>query len=173
MEMPNVIHRSSGTTEYTVSDYYDWNLMPGNYYITITSDHPVDYQIEQKFKYATAALSLALLGVFGIIVLVGLLVLTSKRRNALRTQAAIAAYSAPNYAQEQLSDYSSAPHATYATPYDASRGLPSSITYVPGGVVVDYICGKCGNYIQNPPVQGVITCEICGEREYVQPPPLQ
>jgi len=32
--------------------------------------------------------------------------------------------------------------------------------------VVEYMCGKCGNIIQNPVIQNVITCEKCGEKEY-------
>ena len=51
-------------------------------------------------------------------------------------------------------------------PPQAAYGVPG--TYQPPGEEpVDYVCAKCGNIIQNPVVQNVITCENCGEKEYV------
>jgi len=58
------------------------------------------------------------------------------------------------------------PGTAFLYPPQAAYGVPG--TYQPPGEEpVDYVCAKCGNIIQNPVVQNVITCENCGEKEYV------
>lgn len=166
--VPWLIKIPEDRTDYASTKNYECRLSSSKYTVTIQSTYPVDYKLEQTFRYSAIALALILLGVLGAIVFAGVVLAALKKRDALKREMVLAAYLTSHYPCDGTSGYSSPPHATYATPDDAGRGLSPSLTYVQGETEVDYICGKCGNYIQNPPVAGVITCERCGEKEYVQ-----
>jgi hypothetical protein len=160
--MPDTISTYNGDTSYTVSEDLYMDLSPGTYHVLFKSTHPVKYSITQEFRYGQPYDVSIALAILAMILLVAVAIGALKKRDSLRNQRAFAVYSAQNYgaatAPGTMYGYSPAPAPLYGQP-----GYYQSPIEEP----VDYMCAKCGNIIQNPVVQNVITCEKCGEKEYV------
>lgn len=145
----------------TVGNDHEFSLQPGKYIVTVASVHPVDYRIEQTSKYLAPGASLMGLGLVCIVLLFGLVFLALRKRDSLRRQ-----QRPPVLADES---YSVAPYqSTVAAPAGAPPAPPadprrSSLEYVPGGFYAEVQCSACGSSIRNPPVNGVIVCDRCGQ----------
>ena len=162
LEMPQFISTYSSDSEYTISEESFSDIPPGKYRVLITASHPVGYSITQKSKHELLIASSAGLAILGIILLAAASIAALRRRDALRAQRSARMFSSPAYGASSVAE----PGTAFLYPPQAAYGVPG--TYQPPGEEpVDYVCAKCGNIIQNPVVQNVITCENCGEKEYV------
>ena len=128
------------------------------------ADHPLDYTITQKSKYDSIIPASYLIGFLGFLMLIGIVLTIAKKRKALQISLVINAYSS---GPPRMNAYGMPAQTAYCVPQYPGYGVPPT-PVLENTVVIDYVCGKCGNLIQNPIVQGVITCERCGEKEYIQ-----
>lgn len=181
LAMPESIYVSNKETTYVISHDIDIDIKSGHYSVQIRSDHPIRYTIVQKSKIDALFSGMVVMAILCTIILIGLLLMVDKKTKSLRASRLIAAYSAPSYGSRpyeygqptvydarQYPAYQAAPQSVYDDPnaYPAYQPPLQPIYEDPNAI--DYVCGKCGNLIQNPPIQGIITCERCGEKEYVQ-----
>jgi DNA-directed RNA polymerase subunit RPC12/RpoP len=159
--MPERISTYRGDTDYTVSTDLSADLSPGTYHVYLRADHPVQYSIGQHYKYQTLNNASFGLAILGMVLLVALSIGVLKKRDSLRNQRNYALWNT-NYGvtTDTVVQYGYAPAGAAGHPQNP---VYQSMAEEP----VDYLCAKCGNIIQNPVVQNVITCEKCGEKEYV------
>jgi len=167
MTAPSRIIASEYETSVENSDDYGIELEPGTYQIHLDATHPLDYSIDQKYKYADMVDGLLALGAIGLFSLLVIGVLVLRRFNALRDgRLPLPAPAMP----QQGSSYAPYGRSQYAGQYPGPYRSPywgQGQTGPAQEVGTDYVCAKCGNIIQNPVVQEIITCEKCGEKEYV------
>jgi hypothetical protein len=175
---------SSATTDtVTRTDSHPIELRPGKYRVSLVSDHPVDYRIEQSYKLQDATVGLGALGALFLIIAVGLTMFAKKKRDAQNRSGVIAILSSGQPPWQSMPSpavpppyYPSAPppapYSMYipAAPPPPPPGTPdrSTLEYVPGGTYVDLVCLNCGQVVANRPVNGIMTCEHCGEQARVQ-----
>lgn len=160
--MPNTIETYKSDTAYSVSEESFSELAPGTYHLILTSTHPLKYAVIQDYRYQPVMNVASALAVLGILVLIAVTIAAFRRRDALRKERSIAIFSSHVYGVPMTAG----PANPYSYASSPSYG-PQAGYYNTGQEAVDYQCGKCGNIIQNPVVQNVITCEKCGEKEYV------
>ncbi len=137
-------------------------LSPGKYALTFRSDTAFKYQVVQKSMFEMPSLILGLLGALCVLwVFVDLYVAykTWERENRKPVIPSMPAYYPP-----PVMYY---PPAVTIPYHDAGYSIEPVAPPSTDREVIDYMCAKCGNIIQNPVVQNVITCERCGEKEYV------
>lgn len=160
--MPDTISAYRGHSEYTVSEELFMDLPPGTYHLFFRSSHPLKYSIVQDYKYELPKNASIGLAALGLLLLAGVAIGALKKRDSLRNQRSFALFSGSNYGL--VTEPGAQPG--YAPALVPAYGQPAF--HQPSmEEPVDYICAKCGNLIQNPVVQNVITCEKCGEKEYV------
>jgi ribosomal protein L37AE/L43A len=157
LDLPYMISDYGGGDSYTKTDTTELELPIGKYTLTLSADLPVDYQLDQKNRLEAPLFCAELLAFIGVLLLALSLILTLNTRKALNTSWAIAALSNP----------SGSPAYRYGSRAMYQAYNPAASKYEVEREAVDYICAKCGNIIQNPVVQNVISCEKCGEKEYV------
>ena len=158
----NILRKDFGDT-YTQSDDYGMDLKPGQYIMSLQAEHSLDYSINEKSKYESAYSASIYLGSIGLISIVILALFVVWKWNAAKR--AYATGQSPNTFASLRNAFDPHPDIYYGQP---SAGYGSNTTDTSGGEYeLDYICAKCGNIIQNPVVQNVITCEKCGEKEYI------
>jgi hypothetical protein len=151
----------------TVANDHEFSLRPGKYIVTVASLHPVDYRIEQTSKYLAPGASLMGLGILCIVLLFGLVFLALRKRDSLRRSQMGGPAGAVHYAPAPYVPVPSAP-MQYPTDFQGPAQPPedprrSSLEYVPGGLYAEVQCSYCGSSIRNPPVNGIITCDRCGQ----------
>jgi hypothetical protein len=137
-------------------------LEPGAYTFTFDAGHVMNYRVEQKSMFLWPSVGLGGLGVVFLLAVIAQL------------NAAYRKWEQENgKAEVMVRPPSPQPPAVLYRPFPAipERGAGPPASHAagpdPDSDIVGYMCGKCGNVIQNPVVQNVITCENCGEREYV------
>jgi hypothetical protein len=161
LDMPAFIRGGSSATSYTVSEMEDLDLSIGTYSLRISSDHPVDVRVNQKNTFDPPLKMAVIVGILGVVIMVAVVISTFKKRDSIRASRTFAAM----VSSLPPSNAYSGGRLFYTVPeYPPSHTL--SMPPVEDAAV-DHICARCGNVIQNPVVQNVITCENCGEREYV------
>jgi hypothetical protein len=137
-------------------------LEPGAYTFTFDAGHVVDYRVEQKSTLLWPSVGLGGLG--AVFLLAVIAQVNAAYRKWEQENGRSVAPAPPVTAPPSAAGY----RPVVAIPErGAARGAPPAADPDPDSDIVGYMCGKCGNVIQNPVVQDVITCEKCGEREYV------
>jgi hypothetical protein len=164
-------------------DTFDIELASGKYIVRIEASHPVDLKVTQKYKYQSTMDGMLGLGILFVILLIGVTISAMKKLDALRRSQAVAAFGAPAplapaYVASALPQpgtfapqaagpgaYGAPPAPLYpATPTPSEESARrSSLEYVPPQFYAEFVCTNCGWSIRNPPVNGVITCDRCGE----------
>ena len=145
----------------TVSKDHRFTLHPGRYNVSLIATHEVSFTIEQTSKLVTAGAALLGMGVVCLILIAVMVLLAFWKRDSLeRSRMPPAPAAAP---------YGSAPGPPAAPmpAWEPSRPAPgpqhSSLEFVPGGMYAEIQCSYCGSSIRNPPVNGVIVCDRCGQ----------
>ncbi len=167
---------SRGDTEDTVkvTNSHSFSLRPGKYVVTLDSDHPLDYSISQTSSSFWGGAMLMGIGLLAIVLMFGLALFVFYKRDTLR-RSQMAGASGPGLAPP--APYIPAPASGFKGPAAASPppapaylGSPSpgsagrsSLEYVPGGFYAEVQCSYCGSSIRNAPVNGMITCDRCGQ----------
>jgi hypothetical protein len=161
LDIPAFIQADHDQSSYVVSEDEDMDLSSGTYTITISSDHPVTLQLIQKNRLQLPLMTSSVISFLGIVILVGVVISTFKKRDSMRASRFFAAM----VSNTPTNSRQSSTRLFYSVPE-----YPRSTTNLSGNRVISApgsICEHCGNIIQNPVVQNVITCEKCGEKEYV------
>jgi hypothetical protein len=161
-EVPAIIRTSLRANSYTMTDSQDVDLPVGKYVLSLTSTHPIDYTLVQKNRLDVPLKASGVAAIFGAMFLFITVLLTydAFKKSRERTPPA-----APSPSALPLGYYSGGYHPIQ--PAMLPDRPPPTAAYIEEKEPVDYMCAKCGNIIQNPVVQNVITCEKCGEKEYV------
>ncbi len=81
---------------------------------------------------------------------------------------------APNYQAPAASSYSYPPSYGTSSQELISSGPPqdynpsqSNLEYRQGGYTTELVCSNCHRPVRSQPVQGIVTCEFCGEKARV------
>ena len=138
------------------------DLAEGRYSLSFDIEQKFTYQVIQKNKFETLALALGVGFVLAVIGIIGVLALGYNKWE--RENRPAVPVSAPVYYPPQPVYY---PLPVPATNYDPGYYRAPGANIVQDEYTIEYMCAKCGNMIQNPVINNVITCEQCGEREYV------
>jgi len=147
--------QTASTTEN--HDTHNLQLAPGKYFLHLDSSHPVEYHITAKSKYRDTVTAMTALGIVGLMLMAAPILAVLRKRSQIAGQYIILPPGQSPALPGAGSDPAAPPHP-YAPSQAADYGM---------GADVEYVCARCGNIIQNPVVQNVITCERCGEKEYV------
>jgi len=171
--------RSATSDTVMMTDSHPIELRPGKYMVSLVANHPVDYTIEQGYKLQGTTVGLAGLGVLFLLITAGLTIFAMRKRDAQNRSTVIAILSGGPPAAQYLPPPAvpppyypaappPAPYSMYipAAPPPPPPGTPdhSTLEYVPGGTYVDLVCLNCGQVVANRPVNGIMTCEHCGEK---------
>jgi len=161
-EVPAIIKTSISANSYTMTDNQEVDLPVGKYILSLTATHPIDYTLVQKNRLDVPLKASGVTAIFGAMFLFITVLLTydAFKKSRDRTPPAV-----PSSSALPLGYYSGGYHPSQ--PSMLPDRPPPTAAYIEEREPVDYMCGKCGNIIQNPVIQNVITCEKCGEREYV------
>jgi len=137
------------------------DLAAGSYSLSFDIEQAFKYAVIQKNKFETPALALGFVGLLAVVGIIGVL---ARGYNKWEVENRPVVPTVPQtYYPPQAGYY---PPQTAVQYYDPGYRVPGTDN-AQGDEVVEYMCAKCGNMIQNPVVDNVITCEKCGEREYV------
>ena len=161
-DVPAVIRTTPSATSYTMTDSQEADLPAGKYVLLLTATHPIEYKLVQKNRLDVPLKAFGVVAIFGAVFVFITFALTydAYKKSRERPLAPPASSYAP-------------PPGYYSGGYHSSQPVmlpyrpPPTAAYIEEREPVDYMCAKCGNIIQNPVVQNVVTCEKCGEKEYV------
>ena len=177
MEAPGThsFGKYSRSDDVTVTKEHRFTLRPGTYTLTLDSEAPVDVVVVQTSMYVLAGTALVAMGILCIVLLFGLTWLALRKRDAMRRSQVFGAVS-PNLAPDMsyygppgapvpaVTQPPPAPAAATPLPPDPRR---SSLQYVSGQFYAETYCNRCGRRILRAPMNGVLTCETCGEKGYL------
>jgi hypothetical protein len=146
----------------TVDEDQPVRLDPGRYTLSFEAWHDLSYKVIQRSRFDALAY---FLGFLGVLTVLGMFFLLYQGYRAWEREVrAVAAGTAPPLFGPGTYHAQPPPSAQY---YDPGNYRSTGTNVVSDDEVVEYMCAKCGNIIQNPIVLNVITCERCGEKEYV------
>lgn len=177
MEAPGTHSFSKYETsdDVTVTKEHSFTLRPGTYTLTLDSGAPVEVVVVQASMYVLAGTALVAMGILCLVLLFGLTWLALRKRDSLRRSQVYGAIS-PNLGPD-MSYYglpgAPVPAGTQPPPAPAAAAPPapdprrSSLQYVSGQFYAETYCNRCGRRILSAPVNGVLTCETCGEKGYL------
>jgi len=160
----------------TMTKEHGFTLQPGKYTLTLASNHPVDVVVVQRSLLSQAGVASIAVGVLCAVVLAILTIKAIRKRDELRKLQLYAAVS-PDLAPSESYYNPSASHAADPTTPALTRPPPaapppsdprrSTLEYVSGQVYAEILCLGCGQAIRNPPINGIVTCEHCGDQAFL------
>jgi len=156
------------------TDTFDLDITPGKFLVRLESSHPVNLKVTQKYQHQGLMEGMLALGILSILLLTGVTISALKKRDAARRSSMISAFPQGHVPPPPSYYYGGANPGQIGTPYStlpppAPGNLPdpaarSSLEYVPGRTYTEFLCPSCGMGVLNRPVDGVVTCEHCGEQ---------
>lgn len=147
---------------------------PGTYDFKFRADAGIDYSINQESKYQFVQYIGILLIVVGVLVIVIRFFLSRKKMApAPGTRASTYPQGYGGSPGPSNSSVGHGYHPTQGYSADGSTGQgnrpsrASTLERQQGGYYTELRCLTCGNVVRSPIVNGVVTCEYCGDRAKV------